>query len=204
MPAKLHISTLRAYQPKRLARSDLQPSAVLIPVMRHEHGDRIILTVRHDRLRFQPGHICFPGGKAEPGESDLSRCALREAQEEISLPPTSVEIIAQMDQVTVASRYLVTPFVGLVEPDASVTPQGAEVARVLVVNAADLLLRDALHTITHTESDASRLTYAFTAGEVTIWGATARMLKHFLDIGYGAADMTAQSATTSPTAGCSR
>jgi coenzyme A diphosphatase NUDT7 len=107
MAAAIDISALKGYRPVRLERPDLVRSAVLIPVLQDKAGDRIIFTVRDSRLRFQPGDICFPGGKAETDETDLVCCALREAEEEISLSPTDVDIIAEMDQVVVRARYLV-------------------------------------------------------------------------------------------------
>ncbi|MGH7690168.1 MAG: NUDIX hydrolase, partial [Gemmatimonadaceae bacterium] len=116
MKATLNLSALKNYDATRLDRPDLEMSAVLVPLIHDEYTDRIVFTVRHDRLRFQPGEISFPGGKVDPGDSDLASCAIREAKEELGLPPDRVEVIAELDQITVSSRYVLSPFVGLVNP----------------------------------------------------------------------------------------
>lgn len=182
----LDTSSIKHYRPRRLNRPDLRRSAVLIPVIQDEATDRIVFTARHEQLRFQPSDISFPGGKADPNDPDLSRCALRETQEEIGLPPQFVNIIGEMDQVTVSSRFLVTPFVGLVAADTPINPGVGEVRRLIVLNVSDLLTQASYETVPHIQNGVSRLTYKFTISNVTIWGATARILKLFLEIGYGA------------------
>ncbi|MGZ4812996.1 MAG: NUDIX hydrolase [Terriglobales bacterium] len=186
MERLLNIAALRRYQPKRLHRPDLQRSAVLIPVLRNENQDQIVFTSRQKHLGFQPGDVCLPGGKAVPGEIDLSACALREAEEEISLSREQVELIGELDEVVVASRYLVAPFIGLIAPDAPIVPREEEVAELIIVNASDLLTPTALERITHIQEGTPKQTYKFVIGDITIWGATARILKRFLEIGYGA------------------
>jgi len=184
--ATLSKEAIKHYQPKRLDRPDLAKSAVLVPVVSVASGDRIIVTARHETLRFQPGNISFPGGKAEPTESDLLLCALREAEEEIGLPPSAVEVLGELDQVTVAARYLVTPFVGLIAPTTSFAPGIGEVARMIDVDVVDLLHPGAFETTTEIRDGATRPTYKFRVGTIVIWGATARILVRLLQIGYGA------------------
>jgi 8-oxo-dGTP pyrophosphatase MutT (NUDIX family) len=183
--AALNVSALKGYRPVRLDRPDLERAAVLIPVLQGSDGDRIIFTARDSQLRFQPGDLCFPGGKAEVGEVDLASCALREAEEEISLSRADVEIIAELDQVTVSSRYLITPFVGLLAPDASLSRSDDEVAALIAIDVINVLDPKRLGTITRVQ-DASKPTYRFNVGELMIWGATARILKRFLEVAYGA------------------
>ncbi|MGH8291563.1 MAG: NUDIX hydrolase [Steroidobacteraceae bacterium] len=177
---------LKHYRPTRLERPDLAKSAVLIPLISDARGDRLILTVRHEALRFQPGSISFPGGKAEPAESDLLLCALRETEEEIALPRSAIEVVGELDQITVAARYLVTPFVGLVAPEAPIAPGVGEVSQVIVASVSDFLGPDALEATTDARDGAARISYRFKAGTAVIWGATARILKRFLEVGYGA------------------
>lgn len=182
---KLNLAALKAYRPLRVDRADLERSAVLIRVIRDLSGDRIIFTARNDRLRFQPGQISFPGGKAEPDETDLAVCALREAQEEISLRPEHVEIAGELDQVIVSGRYLVNPFVGLLGAGEPFNPIQSEVAAVIAIDLADFLDPRKLETVPEMRSSSGKPVYKFTVGEFALWGATARMLKQFLEIAFG-------------------
>ena len=185
MKKLLNLAALKAHRPVRVNRADLERSAVLIPVLRDVSGDQIILTARNHRLRFQPGQISFPGGKAEPDETDLAACALREAEEEIALRPEHVEIAGELDQVIVSGRYLVNPFVGLVRAGEPFKPTQSEVEAVIAIDLADLLDPRKLLTVPEMRSSSGKAVYKFTVGEFTIWGATARMLKQFLEIAFG-------------------
>jgi 8-oxo-dGTP pyrophosphatase MutT (NUDIX family) len=71
------------------------PAAVLIAITeRDEPG--VILTVRREHLRTHAGQIAFPGGRLDPGE-DAVQAALREAEEELVLRPSSVEVAGAID-----------------------------------------------------------------------------------------------------------
>ena len=74
----------------------------------------VILTKRPETMPSHQGEIAFPGGKLDPAlDADLRATALREAHEEIGLDPDAVEIVARLDGIsTVASRFVITPFVG--------------------------------------------------------------------------------------------
>lgn len=185
MKKLLSLAALNAYRPVRLNRADLESSAVLIPVIREVRGDRMIFTVRSNRLRFQPGHISFPGGKVEPHETDLAACALREAEEEISLRRDNVEIAGELDQVIVSGRYLVSPFVGLLRGGELFKPAEPEIEAVIAIDLADFLDPRKLETVPGMRGSSGKPVYKFTVGEFTIWGATARILKQFLEIGFG-------------------
>ena len=180
----LNLDALAAYRPRRIARADLERSAVLIPVIHDPAGERIVFTARHHLLRFQPGEISFPGGKAEPGETGLA-CALREAEEEISLLPERAEIAGELDQVMVSGRYLVSPFVGLLRAGEPFKPRDTEVASVIAISVAEFLDAKILETIPGMRGSSGNPVYKFTVGEHVIWGATARMLKQLLEIAFG-------------------
>ena len=59
--------------------------AVLCPLVQLPEGPGLLFEVRAASLRRQPGEVCFPGGRAESGESPID-CALRETKEELSIP----------------------------------------------------------------------------------------------------------------------
>ncbi len=64
----------------------MKPAAVLVPII-HGAEPGILLTKRTATLSTHAGQVAFPGGRIDPGE-DAVTAALREAQEEVGLPPT--------------------------------------------------------------------------------------------------------------------
>ena len=69
----------------------LRPAAVLIPIIAHRDGLRVILTKRSSALKHHPGQIAFPGGKVDAGDEGATGAALREAWEEIALEAGQVD-----------------------------------------------------------------------------------------------------------------
>lgn len=67
--------------------------AVLIPYVKTEYGESLLMEVRSDKVR-QPGEICFPGGRAEPGETPVET-AVREACEELGIRPETISITSE-------------------------------------------------------------------------------------------------------------
>ena len=70
--------------------------AVLVPLVERPEGLCLLYEVRADTLGRQPGEVCFPGGRLEPGEDAVS-CALRETWEELGIPRPAVEVVAELD-----------------------------------------------------------------------------------------------------------
>jgi 8-oxo-dGTP pyrophosphatase MutT (NUDIX family) len=160
-----------------LGRTD---AAVLVPLfLDGDDAVHAVLTRRRDDLRRHAGEISFPGGRQDPTDGDLRFTALREAQEEIGLPPSAVEVVGALQPTpTIATGYAVYPFVGLIEPGHRWAPSPTEVADVLELPLAALeagrgrrrLLRRGVPFRTDT----------FVVGEDLVWGATARILADLL------------------------
>jgi 8-oxo-dGTP pyrophosphatase MutT (NUDIX family) len=159
-------------------------AAVLVPLFLADGGLHAVLTRRRDDLRRHAGEISFPGGRQDDGDGDLRVTALREAQEEIGLPPSAVELVGALQPTpTIATNYAVYPFVGLIEPGHRWTPSAAEVAEVLELPLAELeagrgrrvVVRRGVPFRTDTFVIAGRSAATGGAPDV-VWGATARML----------------------------
>ena len=105
---------------------------VLVPLVERPEGLCLLYEVRADTLGRQPGEVCFPGGRVEPGESP-SDCALRGAWEELGIPQAAVELIAPLDLLTHQGGFVIHPFLGVVDPAAAVCPSPAEVKEVFTV-----------------------------------------------------------------------
>ena len=107
--------------------------AVLCPLVEQPDGLHLLFEVRASGLR-QGGEVCFPGGRAESGESPID-CALRETKEELSIPPEEISILGQPDFICNQRGFLLRPILGVVSPGgmAQMKPSPAEVAEVFTV-----------------------------------------------------------------------
>lgn len=166
-----------------------RPAAVLIPIFEEDGLARIILTKRPATMPTHKGEIAFPGGKLEPGlDADLRSAALREAHEEIGLDPASLEIVGELDHiVTVAARFALAPFVGLLAERPDLVPHPREVDLVFDVAIAELLedgvFREERWDIPPdmiVGVGPDRAIHFFELTDETVWGATARILTGFL------------------------
>ena len=103
--------------------------AVLCPLVETEEGLSLLYEVRAAALRRQPGEVCFPGGKVEEDES-VTDCALRETEEELSIPAAEVSLLGTPDFICNQMGFLLRPVLGLVSPAgfAALRPSPAEVA----------------------------------------------------------------------------
>ena len=148
-------------------------------------GEEILLfTRRTETLSSHRGQISFPGGRIDPMDTDATAAALREAQEEVGLDPSGVQVVGTLPDVyTVVSSFLITPVVGQALVRPAFVPNPAEVAELIEVPLA--ALRDpAIHrTQTHATPRGPVVVHYYQYGSYNIWGATARILYTFLGEG---------------------
>jgi len=123
-------------------RRNLTPAAILFPLVDHPEGCRVLLTRRTDHLHDHPGQISFPGGRVESGDISLHHTALREAEEEIGLPPESVEILGELPPYATVTGFLIHPVVARLTPPLSLVTDPFEVAEAFEVPLGFLLDSD--------------------------------------------------------------
>jgi 8-oxo-dGTP pyrophosphatase MutT (NUDIX family) len=155
-------------------------AAVLVPLFLSEAGLTAVFTKRRDDLRRHPGEISFPGGRRDPDDADLLATALREAHEEVGLPPAAVEVTGALQPTpTLATGYAVYPFVGVIEPGFEWTLSAREVAAVIELPLA--ALRDGYERRRLVRRGLPIRTDTYLVGDHLIWGATARILADLFD-----------------------
>jgi 8-oxo-dGTP pyrophosphatase MutT (NUDIX family) len=155
-------------------------AAVLVPIYLDNGDLHVVFTKRREDLRRHPGEISFPGGRRDEDEADLQLTALREAEEEIGLPRSAVEIVGALQPTpTIATGYAVYPFVGLIASTRKWVPSAGEVAEVLELRVASLITGYGRRRLVRRGVPVRTDTYA--VGEHLIWGATARILSDLLD-----------------------
>ena len=174
---------LGAYQRRVVGPGPLIAAAVLVPIIDHAGEPYLLFAKRTDRVGHPKGQISFPGGVIDPDDASALDAALREAEEEIALPRTAVEPVGLLDDTeTVATRFVMTPVVGAVWRPVAWQPDGEEIEKVIEVPFA-LLAAEGSCRIEHWERDGvTRPVYFFDYQDETIWGATARVLVHFLEL----------------------
>jgi 8-oxo-dGTP pyrophosphatase MutT (NUDIX family) len=151
-------------------------AAVLLPIYDRDGRAELLLTLRAHHLPHHPGQVSFPGGRPEPVDGDdLVATALRETHEEVGIPSEAVRVIGALDQVhTVATDFVISPFVALVRSPVTPVPNDAEIARVVSVGVQELLLADA-----GLPPRPTIMELRYPLGGEDIWGATARILRDF-------------------------
>ncbi|AUW58086.1 CoA pyrophosphatase [Sphingobium sp. SCG-1] len=153
----------------------LAPAAVLVAVTdRPEPG--LILTQRSSRLRKHAGQVAFPGGKVDDTDADEIAAALREAEEEIGLPPSSAEIIGISDRYSTFTGFDIVPVIAVVPADLPLTAQADEVADWFEVPLAYVL--DPANRIQKEVEWEGRMRHYFEIlwQQRRIWGITAAIL----------------------------
>ena len=167
-------------QPPTFEMPGSRPAGVLVPLFEAAGEAHVVLTRRPDTMPTHQGEISFPGGGLRPGVDGTARdAALREAEEEIALPPEAVDVVAELDTLaTFGSRFTITPFVGIVDTLPPLVPNPREVVKILEVPLSELLDDDAFHEEYWGSPDRA-VSFFELPGE-TVWGATARVLVAFL------------------------
>ena len=153
----------------------LVPAAVLVPII-PAPNPKLLLTTRTSHLRNHAGQVAFPGGRIDATDDGPVMAALREAQEEVGLMPSSVQILGLSDPYRTGTGYEVRPVVGLVPetPDLRLNPDE-------VANTFEVPLEYVLDPVNHILREAEwkgqmRRYYVIEWEGRTIWGATAGML----------------------------
>jgi 8-oxo-dGTP pyrophosphatase MutT (NUDIX family) len=160
----------------------LAHAAVLIPLFKKGQDCHIVFTKRSDNVRYHKGEISFPGGVFDEGDLELQRTALREAFEEVGLRENDVQIIGILDDIITVTQFIVTPFVGLFPYPYSFKLSPIEIAELIEVPLSALLEKDCFSEREIIRGTRKEVVLAYQYGNHIIWGATARILKQFLDL----------------------
>ena len=168
-------------------------SAVLVPLFDRATGNgnqvNLVFTRRSRNLRSHTGEVSFPGGRVDDGELPVA-AAIREADEEVGISPSDVEILGHLEAMpTIASESWIIPYVGVLDPESLVegspvlVPNPSEVDRIFDVSIVELL-EPGVHReeIWEFPGFGEGPVNFFEVEGDTIWGATARMLRNLIEI----------------------
>ena len=158
---------------------DTRRAAVLVPVLLEPDGARLVYTVRRDDLQDHAGQISFPGGSMDPGDGSLLETALREAEEEIDLRRDLVDVVGELEEMFIPpSGFRVSPFVGLLPPEAEMVLDPDEVEAIFTVSLEELMSPETFRRVPWTRDGRDYMVPVFAVEGPpprNIWGATAAM-----------------------------
>ncbi|RKQ71228.1 ADP-ribose pyrophosphatase YjhB (NUDIX family) [Litorimonas taeanensis] len=117
---------------ENVKREGQRVAAVLGLLVKRPTGWHMVLTQRPETMPSHPGQISFPGGKREKGES-VETTALRETHEEIGVKPENVTLVGRLPSFDAVSSYRITPFFGVLDPQADMTANPDEVEDIFEV-----------------------------------------------------------------------
>jgi 8-oxo-dGTP pyrophosphatase MutT (NUDIX family) len=159
----------------------LRPAGVLVPFIERPSGVQVILTKRSSALKHHPGQIAFPGGKQDEGDRDVIAAALREAEEEIALNRSNVEVLGTLPAHETVTGFIVTPVLARVRTHFEPFAEPGEVAEVFEAPLAHVT--DPARFVIQSRRWRGQRRHYFTVpyGPYYIWGATARILRALAD-----------------------
>lgn len=177
-------------------------ASVLVPLVWDNGEIAVLFEVRSTQLSWQPGEICFPGGRIEKNDKSPLFAAVRETQEELALSKTDIQVLGPLEEILSPIGVRLHSYVGYLSPQQLITPNEGEVAEVFTVPLKFLINYDPI--IGHMEMGTRPLEdfpFALVPGysqewrvrknyqvlfykykEHVIWGLTAQVLKRFLDV----------------------
>lgn len=188
-------------QPLFIGEETAMRSAVLIPLVQVNEEWHVLFEVRSLTMRKQPGDISFPGGRIDPTDASPVDAAIRETHEELGVDPSSIRILGQMSAFIPTSSFVVYPFVGIIDDHLTHQLNKVEVEKIFTIPVNWLLDHQPYkHMVPMQPQPLTDFPYDKIANgiqyqwrprsieewfydyeEYTIWGLTARVLKHFID-----------------------
>jgi 8-oxo-dGTP pyrophosphatase MutT (NUDIX family) len=172
------ISTnLAVLEPRILDVADLRHAAVGVVLLPDEqHRACFVLTRRLSTLRRHSGQWALPGGRLEPGETEVD-AALREIEEEVGLQLTTTAVLGRLDDFTSRSGHLISPVVVWTNDDSSLVASPDEVDAAFRIPLDELVRPDSVRF-------EPLLHFAFNISSV--YAPTAAILYQFREVGlYG-------------------
>lgn len=178
-------------------------SAITIPLIEIEGEWHLLFEVRALSMRKQPGDISFPGGKIDPTDASPLAAALRETHEELGVDIKKIDVLAALSPYIASPTFVVYPFVVMIDDPLALTAYNRdEVEEVFTVPLKWLLNhKPYMHLVSMHPTPDENFPYDKIAGgsdykwgtraieewfydykDYTIWGLTARILKHFIEM----------------------
>lgn len=174
---------LRIEAPKTIVHPTRTSAAVLVPFFERDNEPYLMFTKRSETVQHHRNEISFPGGSYDPSDPDLQFTALRELQEEVSIPPENVELLGCLEEIhTYSSMFIVVPFIGILKGTPWFVANRNEVEEILTIPLRHFYNPSIFHEEEFTLENRTVPVYYYRWESHTIWGLTGRILKNLLDL----------------------
>lgn len=194
---------LHEYQSLFIGEETAYRSAIVIPLVQVDQEWHILFEVRSFSMRKQPGDISFPGGKIDDTDVSPRAAAIRETVEELGVDVNKIRIIGELSPFIASSSFVIYPFVVTIDYDEVMHSFNKDEVEEVFTIPIDWLINyePYMHHITFEPIPSSDFPFHkivngeeyqwrtrfmeewfFDYKNYTIWGITARILKHFIEI----------------------
>ncbi|WLR48613.1 CoA pyrophosphatase [Halobacillus litoralis] len=203
MDAKTIFETVKKHDPSVLGHEQFRKFAVLLPIIKKNNELHVVFEVRSHQLRRQPGEICFPGGKIDPEDPSAKQAAIRETEEELGVKPGQFTEVHPLDYLISPFGMIVYTFAGYLDvAEEELVRNPDEVREVFTVPLSFFMENGPRIHYVHFEAQPEANfpfdlipggeeynwrtrqleEYFYIYGDKVIWGMTARIVSHFVDI----------------------
>lgn len=193
---------LSDHTPTVLGNEQFSKYAVLLPLIKKDEGVHVLFEVRSQQLRRQPGEVCYPGGRIDSQDRSEKNAAIRETIEELGLKEEDISKVLPLDYFISPFGMIIYPYVGLIENSDKIKPNPAEVGETFTVPLSFFLQTEPkiFHVNFKAEPEENfpyeliiggqnynwqkrqLEEYFYTYEGRVIWGLTARILAHFIEL----------------------
>lgn len=151
-------------------------AAIMVPVIPRPQGTTVLLTRRTAHLAHHPGQISFPGGRRDPVDLSAADTALREAQEEVGIDRSLVEVLGYLDDFRTGTGFCITPVLGIIDPSVTFAASRDEVEHVFEIPLDYALDPTNYRQVSAGERELRRSYFVIEYADHHVWGATAGIL----------------------------
>lgn len=174
---------LKSYKKKTERAPHLKAASVLLPLFKKDGELSILFTQRTDNVEHHKGQISFPGGMRDPEDPDSVSTAIRETWEEVGIEPSLIQIIGELDDHPTVSGFNITPFVGRISYPFTTQICKEELSEAFSIPLAFFLDESNCREESLVDSDGNkRVFFVFKFQNYRIWGATAAIIRNFIDV----------------------
>ncbi|WP_066295130.1 NUDIX hydrolase [Bacillus sp. FJAT-29937] len=196
------VNKLKNRTPSILGSEEFSKYAILIPLIQMEDDIHLLFEVRSLQLRRQPGEVCFPGGRVDRMDRDEKHTAIRETSEELGIREDHIHHVFPLDYMISPFGTIIYPYVGHISNPEMININRSEVKETFTVPLSYLKKTEPetfqIRFRVEPEKDfpfnqiiggekydwqTRKMDECFYYYEdKVIWGLTARILKHFIEI----------------------
>jgi peroxisomal coenzyme A diphosphatase NUDT7 len=190
------LGKLKIHHPTILGSENFSKFAILLPLIQKEDGLHVLFEVRSLQLRRQPGEICFPGGRIDSNDLDGESAAIRETMEELGIMKGDISSVYPLDYLFSPFGMIVYPYVGFITNSENLKLNEEEVGEVFTVPLSFFIKNDPTVYLVNFKAEPEdnfpiedynwrtrhMEEYFYYYENRVIWGLTARILSHFIDI----------------------